>query len=151
MAHPLWRWRPRGSMACFDILLPGPERVHQLLKLSSAVLPVCYQGLPVRHMICKNILRSQGDIGRANHACSHIFTGLVHTGPSCFESVISHFPCLCLWHYITISHLDLNDSKDTDQSFPGWHMGPWTQILHLCGGGGDGVMCVSGRGRNKAT
>lgn len=81
----------------------------------------------------------------------HLFTSPVHTSPPFFGSVISYFPCLCLWRYITISHLDLIDSKGTDQSFPDWHMGPRTQILPLCGGGGDGVLCVSGTGRNKAT
>lgn len=73
----------------------------------------------------------------------------MHTGSS-FLVVISHSPCLYLGYYVTVSHLDLTDSKDIDRPFSDWHMVPWAQILHLCGGGGDGVLCVSGTARTEA-
>lgn len=45
--------------------------------------------------------------------------------------------------------MDLIDSKDIDESFSDWHMAPRAQILHLHGGGSDGIPCVSGTGRKK--
>lgn len=47
--------------------------------------------------------------------------------------------------------MDLTDSKDIDESFSDWHMVPRAQILHLHGGGSDGIPCVSGTGRKKVT
>lgn len=108
-------------------------------------ISVCPQG--ARSVPCSEAIRRNK--ARQPTSIPDIFTARVHTGSS-FLVVISHPPCLYLGYYVTVSHLDLTDSKDIDRPSSDWHMVPWAQILHLCGGGGDGVLCGSGTARTEA-